>query len=1073
MGKIVEKAKNKAKQIDSKMQEMEKSYLNNRCDLSKQQKQIIQEKQAEFFGKVTSDDKLINAERLLGSYGVQIYKSYLPFVSDNYTPVFNNSFDMSNRISTFDITRWVIDAEEKNIEKLINVYEALANDDCSIALIFDRTIKGSSVKMAVANLGKTGTPDIVEDYTDRIISAIMGNFPGAIIENDNTVIGPLSCLNNSIRYKKALDQKNEKFNIEVEKSDSVAIITNIPSDKSEDFISQSIEKLLDGIIPKNEKECYKIVLLAQPNRDISSQKLGLFNTYNALAPYASWQSSITAGITKSKGMTSNLTKHLGTYIGSSVSSTTGASVSAGYPGVASASVNESVTVSGNLGASFGVDFGKSANRNVSLTNNETLTDTYTNYGVKHALELLEKGIERIEECSALGMWNFAAYTISESPVVANNVASMYLALTQGEESYLFQPAINFWHGSRKKENAAVIIESVKNMQHPRFILNDDENDDTKLMLPNDIDLCSLISGKELVRSLNFPRKSIVGFPVIECASFGRNVIHYNQNSDKTIQLGNVFHMNKKESTSVDLDLKSLTSHVFITGSTGSGKSNTVYHLLDSLKKDKKKFMVIEPAKGEYKDVFGADSDVSVYGTNPKLTPLLKLNPFSFPEEIQVLEHIDRLVEIFNACWPMYAAMPAVLKDAVERSYVDCGWDLVCSENKFNERIFPTFADVARNIKVVIDTSSYDNENKGAYKGSLLTRLQSLTNGINGLIFSCDEISNEKLFDENVVIDLSRVGSTETKSLIMGMLVLKLQEYRMAKATGNNAELNHITVLEEAHNLLRRTSNEQYADSSNLQGKSVEMIANAIAEMRTYGEGFIIADQAPGLIDMAAIRNTNTKIIMRLPDQSDRELVGRAANLNDEQIREIAKIPCGVAAIYQNNWVEPVLCKISKSSKKYKEYKNKQPTNFEQNDDSLNHSILERIMDESLLKYGDNSQIVKLKSEILRSGLSSQLKTEFLSYINSDEENSLANLRTLVYDFLNAEKAIDKAMQCSDIHNWVRCVVDNLSIDITNYANEKINLIVNLIVYEQSLRDKSYNDIACRYAEVFKAEGGVF
>ena len=65
------------------------------------------------------------------------------------------------------------------------------------------------------------------------------------------------------------------------------------------------------------------------------------------------------------------------------------------------------------------------------------------------------------------------------------------------------------------------------------------------------------------------------------------------------------------------------------------------------------------------------------------------------------------------------------------------------------------------------------------------------------------------------------------------------------------------------------------------------------------------------------------------------------------------------------------------------------------------------------------------------------------------------------------------MQCSDIHNWVRCVVDNLSIDITNYANEKINLIVNLIVYEQSLRDKSYNDIACRYAEVFKAEGGVF
>ena len=127
----------------------------------------------------------------------------------------------------------------------------------------------------------------------------------------------------------------------------------------------------------------------------------------------------------------------------------------------------------------------------------------------------------------------------------------------------------------------------------------------------------------------------------------------------------------------------------------------------------------------------------------------------------------------------------------------------------------------------------------------------------------------------------------------------------------NAELHHVTVLEEAHNLLRRTSDVQTQESSNLQGKSVEMIANAIAEMRTYGEGFIIADQAPGLMDPAVIRNTNTKIIMRLPDESDRELVGKAASLNDDQITELAKLPLGVAAVYQNDWLEPVLCKIER------------------------------------------------------------------------------------------------------------------------------------------------------------------
>ena len=60
------------------------------------------------------------------------------------------------------------------------------------------------------------------------------------------------------------------------------------------------------------------------------------------------------------------------------------------------------------------------------------------------------------------------------------------------------------------------------------------------------------------------------------------------------------------------------------------------------------------------------------------------------------------------------------------------------------------------------------------------------------------------------------------------------------------------------------------------GKSVEMLANSIAEMRTFGEGFIIADQSPGLLDMSVIRNTNTKMILRLPDFSDRELVGKAS-----------------------------------------------------------------------------------------------------------------------------------------------------------------------------------------------------
>ena len=88
-----------------------------------------------------------------------------------------------------------------------------------------------------------------------------------------------------------------------------------------------------------------------------------------------------------------------------------------------------------------------------------------------------------------------------------------------------------------------------------------------------------------------------------------------------------------------------------------------------------------------------------------------------------------------------------------------------------------------------------------------------------------------------------------------------------------------------------------------------MITNSIAEMRTYGEGFILVDQAPSMLDKTAIRNTNTKIILRLPNQEDKEIVGYSTNLNDEQIRELSRLETGEAVVYQNDWLQAVSCKI--------------------------------------------------------------------------------------------------------------------------------------------------------------------
>ena len=299
---------------------------------------------------------------------------------------------------------------------------------------------------------------------------------------------------------------------------------------------------------------------------------------------------------------------------------------------------------------------------------------------------------------------------------------------------------------------------------------------------------------------------------------------------------------------------------------------------------------------------------------------------------------------------------------------------------------------------------------------------------------------------------------------------------MTNTDGPNAKLPHVTVIEEAHNLLKRTSTEQSSESANLAGKSVEMLANAIAEMRTYGEGFVIADQAPGLLDLSVIRNTNTKIIMRLPDQGDRELVGRAANLNDDQIAELAKLPCGVAAVYQNEWVQPILCKIAKYSGPQETYSyvpDEDVCRLDYDGSLAEESLLDCIMNKELFRKGDRQDIAKLKSMIIKSKLDIAVKRDFIEYISSPAEDAIESLRCLIYDFLNAEEAIKASEHCRNITDWVRTVVSGLKPPIKDYSKRQIDLALALILYEQSLRDTSYQDVFCRFTEIYQKEGGVF
>ena len=522
-------------------------------------------------------------------------------------------------------------------------------------------------------------------------------------------------------------------------------------------------------------------------------------------------------------------------------------------------------------------------------------------------------------------------------------------------------AINSWRQNDLSipGNYSDLTTYLSRFAHPKFIYGHDGGYNVYT------DASTVISGKELGLHLGLPRATISGLPVIQHAEFGKEVITYHLfskeeelNPDERITLGRVFDLGQITNKKVELINKSLNMHTFITGSTGSGKSNTVYQMLAELHQDRIPFLVVEPAKGEYKDVFGNWNDVNVFSTNPNIAPLININPFKFPESIHVLEHVDGLVEIFSVCWPMYDAMPAFFKDAILRSYEEVGWDLGSSTFDGEEPEYPDFEVLVEQLNKLIEESDYASDIKSNYRGALVTRVKSLAVGLNKFIFTSEQTPYEVLFDQNCILDISRVKSTETKALIMGLIVYILNEYRVDRKTENNNGLKHVTVLEEAHNLLKNTSG---GGSSELIGKSVEMLTQTIAEIRTYGEGFIIVDQSPSSVDISAIKNTNTKIVLRTPEANDRDAVGRSIGLSADQVNEIAKLPSGVAVVYQNDWVSPVLTMIDKAEVEESTYTIKNPTKIK----SLKYARLQIL--KMLMQQWDDGNMIEEKT--LRSSLS--------------------------------------------------------------------------------------------------------
>jgi len=386
-----------------------------------------------------------------------------------------------------------------------------------------------------------------------------------------------------------------------------------------------------------------------------------------------------------------------------------------------------------------------------------------------------------------------------------------------------------------------------------------------------------------------------------------------------IILGDILDRNLMPAGPFVLPRDSLNRHVFVCGATGAGKSQTVRSLLEAAARQHIPWLVIEPAKAEYRlmasrlpdaeviTIRPGEPDAAAAGLNP-LEPASDGRGGTFPLQT----HADLVKALFIASFRSEEPFPQVLSAALTRVYEEAGWDLALGEPKDGEAAYPTLTDLQRAAERVVAEIGYSQRITDDVLGFIRVRLASLRHGTTGRFLEGGHpLDFGRLLRKNVVLEIEDVGDDGDKAFLMGTVLIRLAEHlRLAHRTSAAHGLQHLTVVEEAHRLLRRAAAAGPGEGGGgAAGHAVEMFAGLLAEIRAYGEGLVIAEQIPARLVPDVIKNTAVKITHRLPAADDRDAVGATMNATPAQSRYLVTLAPGEAAVFSDGMDFPILVKV--------------------------------------------------------------------------------------------------------------------------------------------------------------------
>lgn len=551
-------------------------------------------------------------------------------------------------------------------------------------------------------------------------------------------------------------------------------------------------------------------------------------------------------------------------------------------------------------------------RGSSATSKGKSTSNSRNWDeVRKDLQILQKSLDdellpRMALARAKGMFNTAVYLCAEDKAGMALLESLVTGIFQGDEPSRAPLACLPIKDVAKARNIVGQMRfcgglPVKSGNYVSLLSRPLHNGHSSLS--------TWLIGYEIGILAQLPHEDVEGLEVDKRVGFGLNVPGHDPADE--IYMGRLIKDGiPLPGSRVGLKRADLERHIFVSGTTGSGKTTTCHRLLGEFSGG---FMVLEPAKTEYRDLLSDDAmrDLLVFTVGNEKGVPFRLNPFEFFPDETISAHIDLLKGCFMASFEMEAAIPNILEQAMYRLYENFGWDIASDTNRYlrdaadawkdpHGLLFPTIEDYVKVVVQIVKEKGFSQRLEDDYIGSLRGRLESLMAGSKGLMLNTRRSMDfDSLLDKKVVLELEDLKSGEDKAFVMALIIGRLVEAlksRFRRARGVPG-FQHILLFEEAHRLL---SSPAPGDS---QGRrhGVEMFTDLLAEVRKYHECLVIVDQVPSKLAPEILKNTSTKIVHTLFTRDDREALGNAMSLDNEQVDYLSRLKDGQAIIKSRGW----------------------------------------------------------------------------------------------------------------------------------------------------------------------------